>query len=67
MGCITLVLKDGEGVAVDVPCRIKIRKVKGRGKNRRRCEVQFNEPKAIVKRVNMHISLASDESQNDEK
>lgn len=54
MGCITLFLSDGEGVAVDVPCRIKIRKLKGRGKNRRRCEVHFDESAARVCRVNLN-------------
>ena len=42
MGRLTFDLKDGEGVAVFMPCHIKIKKRKGRGRNRRRCVVLFN-------------------------
>ncbi|MCA9013749.1 MAG: hypothetical protein KDA77_00325 [Planctomycetaceae bacterium] len=42
MGRISMDLKDGEGVAVFMPCHIKIRNRKGKGRNRRRCVILFN-------------------------
>ena len=59
MGNPTLVIKAGEGVLVDVPYNatgeavtvtLVIKPLKGRGKDRRRCEAFYNGRKANISR-----------------
>ncbi|WP_417625149.1 hypothetical protein [Paremcibacter congregatus] len=70
MGNPSFVIQAGEGVLVDVPYNatskpvtvtLVIRPLKGRGRDRRRCEVFHNGEKANISRRPLKPEAAADE------